>query len=252
MTAQDPYEPLPPQVGFGPVGKGVTAAAVAGLTASTGPLAPFISGAFVAIEAHGKKLRDKVAERDLGLFTAASEQAKLPVEQTIQKIAEDDRLLILSGIAMDAARRTPMKEKARMLGRCIGSIIDDDALVDPESIWVDIIAAVEPVHIRVLMHFVTHIPDKETGVQVWHRGPKRNLKNAARITGLGDLVLPLAQDLVQVGLLQVPPEFDGGSPSTSPLVISSVRTTDAEFRATSLAIEFLRRIEEEGVDLLTS
>lgn len=246
MTEEDGevFESLPPQFGTGALGDGFVAAAAASLASIDGPLGVAAVGMFAVLQSHGKHLREEVGRRDGRFFEAAAERADLTIKETLQRITNDERLLILSGIAMDAARRTTLKEKARLLGTSIGAMLEDDAMIDPESVWIGIVALVEPAHVRILGNFLREVPDPATGGRQMMPWGSVKLSSIASDTGLGMLALPLTQTLVQVGLLDHPPTIDGGLPESTFLS----GPLDQELRATSLTVELITRLQSEGFE----
>jgi hypothetical protein len=243
----DDNDSMSRQVGRGPVGKGVTTTVAAALAAASGPLAPAVMGAFTAMEAFGDKLNATVARRDAVVVEAAAERAGLDVEEALKKIMKNERLLIVAGLAIDAARRTTMRDKARLLGRSLGAILIDKTQIDEESMWISIISRLEPPHLRLLNQFLLAPSDPDNHYGEWRKSGDRRIGDAGYKSKLGALVRPLSQDLVQLGLLECLPV------SLQPFgsVDHSITWTDTDTwaHATPLAPELMKRLDEIGITL---
>ncbi|MHA7284842.1 hypothetical protein ACX80I_01040 [Arthrobacter sp. MDT3-44] len=202
-------------------------------------------GIFTALEAFGDKLSETVSQRDLAVFDAAAERSGLPLATALEKLMVDEELLILAGLAVDAARRTRMQDKARLLGQSLGAILVDEALVDEESMWISIISRVEPPHVRLLGQFLLPANHSSNFDGQWRATADRMLGDAGYDAKLGVLVRPLAQDLVQLGLLEIIPEFlqRAGSIDTS----IAWNATRVKAQATPLAPMLMMKLEDAGI-----
>lgn len=101
-----------------------------------------------------------------------------------------------------------MPEKARMLGRCLGALAADDARIDEEALWVDIIGRLERPHIKVARLFVGDGGKFGTGQPLPLILPPKTPEEIGEATGLGPLVMPVIQDLLLMGIL-IKPGADG-------------------------------------------
>jgi hypothetical protein len=240
MQMEDPFSPLPKQVGRGPLGKGVAAASTTAIAAGLGPVGPLAAGLSAAIQAFGDKVNSRVAARDQMLVESIATAADLDVETTLAKLSQDSDLLILTAQAVEAARRTRMQQKVLALGRALAAILEDDAQIDLEALWIPILARVEAPHLRILRQFLSEVPEPALGGR-WVTGDKQQLRNVATAAHVGGLIFPLAQDLVQIGALH-DVDNEGGlrtvPDNRSPL--------DTYYRAGPLALELFDRLHAAG------
>jgi len=91
-----------------------------------------------------------------------------------------------------------------MLGRCLGAIAADDARINEEALWVDIIARIERPHLKVATLFVGDGGKFGTGQPLPLILPPKSPEAIGEETGLGALVMPLIQDLLLAGILIKP------------------------------------------------
>jgi hypothetical protein len=230
------FEPLPDQVGTGDGAKAVLA--VGGAL-----LAGDVSGASVPVavallESWREKFQKHQEKRREDLVRAASTESSLDPEEAVRRIADDDRLTFLALEALEAACRTRLDNKAAALGRSLGKILQDDARIDKESIWIRILSVIEPPHIRVLQYFV--IGRKlRVGGTYWTPKGDVSVRTVSEGLGLEDAVLPLIQDLLRCGLLMNPGGLDGGTPET----VYTPDSFNEDLRATQLGAELFSRLE---------
>jgi hypothetical protein len=239
------FEPPIDEYGTGNGGKVVLAAGGAALGALvTVPGAGVaIAAGVAALEILREKLQKQQEKRIETLLQAASGHAAINPEEVVRRIAESDELALLAAEAIDAARRTRLDSKAASLGRSLGAILQDDARIDKESIWIRILSVIEPPHIRVLKYFVTGLK-VSGGLTYWRPGLAVSVQTVSDGLGLEDAVLPLIQDLLRCGLLMNPGGIDGGT-------AESVYTPDSlneELRATQLGAELFKRLELAAED----
>lgn len=76
----------------------------------------------------------------------------LSPDDFLKGLTKDDLRLALLAEALSAASRTAVDEKIRAFGVALanGALTDDDARLDEERVWVQILAEVEAPHLRVL------------------------------------------------------------------------------------------------------
>lgn len=192
------------QVGAGPWGDAALTAGASLLGGMLPPAAPYIAGGVVLLRELGKKVSGHVAKRDGLLLDSGSRASGLDPAILVERLLLDEELTMLAASAIDAARRSRMPEKARMLGRCLGTLAADDARIDEEALWVDIIARIERPHLKVASLFVGDGGRFGTGQPLPLILPPKNPESIGEATGLGALVMPLIQDLLLVGILIKP------------------------------------------------
>ncbi|CAN7331925.1 hypothetical protein [Arthrobacter sp. LjRoot14] len=225
------------QIGTGTGGKVLLAAGGAALGALVPALGVPIAAGTAALEVLREKLQKQQEKRMEILIQAASTQAETDPVKLVERIVQSDDLALLAAEAIDAARRTRLDSKAASLGRSLGAILQDDALIDKESIWIRILSVIEPPHIRVLKYFVTG-KKLRNGSTYWKPGLAVSVQTVSDGLGLEDAVLPLVQDLLRCGLLMNPGGIDGGTAER--LVPDSL---SEEPRATQLGAELFKRLE---------
>jgi hypothetical protein len=102
------------------------------------------------------ELLQDASRQALFRLAAASDEAVAvfgdDVEQLLERIGSNDRLLWLFGTTMDAAAVASTDQKARALGRALaeGALAKDDARFNEAALMARIIADVEPIDVRVL------------------------------------------------------------------------------------------------------
>jgi hypothetical protein len=234
------YEPLPKQVGLGPVGKGVAAASASALAAAFPASGAVIAGVVAAMHSFGDKLNRQKDERTIELLESASAESALSPEDVVRRLIDNDDLALIAAEAIDAARRSRLKNKAAALGKSLGSILADDALIDLESVWIRIIATVEPAHIRVLEFFLEHTGTMGTGSTLWGTGRMAKVSEVGEQLGLQEAILPLVQDLIGAGLL-----MDPGAPGMTYEMPDAYGKT---FKATPLGAQLFARLSDAGLD----
>lgn len=166
---QRDLQPLPRQIGTGALGKAAVAAGAAALNAYMPGVAIPVAAATAALQSLGDKLGKQQEARLFELLESASKETCLSADEVVRLLTEREDLVLLTAEAVDAARKSRLGLKATALGRSLGAIINDDALIDPESVWIRILAAVEPPHIRILKLFLEHTGTMGTGSKLWGR-----------------------------------------------------------------------------------
>lgn len=208
MTQRDnedpPIDDLPAQVGTGLLGDAALATGASLLGALVPPAAPYIAGGVVLLREFGKRVDGHVAKRDELLLDSGSRASALDPAILIERLLVDEELTMLAASAIDASRRSMMREKARMLGRCLGTIAADGARIDEEALWVDIIARIERPHLKVASLFVGDGGKFGTGQPLPLILPPKSPEAIGEATGLGALAMPLIQDLLLAGILIKP------------------------------------------------
>lgn len=234
----DPFEPLPPQVGLGPSGQAAIAAGAAYISLVHPPSAVVVAGVATFLPALGEKLSRVQNEKTQELLAGAITQSALTPEDVVRELVERHDLALLTAEALDAARRTRLPGKPSVLGRSLGAILADDAQVDPESIWIRVIATVEPPHIRVLGMLLERTGKWSDGTPLWGSGSTATIRDIAERLGLHEAVVPLVQDLLRTGLVT---NKDIQSPGTSDPM-------EEPFKATNLAAQLFRRLSVDNAE----
>lgn len=241
---QRPIEPLPKQIGTGPTGKAALAAGAAALNVWVPGITVPEAGVTAALQALGDKLSKQQEARLFELRESASLVTELPVEEVVHQLTAREDLVLLAAEAIDVARRSRLSGKATAPGRCLGNMLNDDARIDTESIWLRIIAVVEPPHLWLLKSVMDSTgPDgvRERRKNAAGTGqPGRNtasLADVGRSLGLeGAASLPLLQDLVSCGLVF--------TDDIRHMRWTILEVIDQEIYVTLLAPQLLRRLAQ--------
>lgn len=225
-------EPLPEQPGTGTWGN---AAIAAGSAAILGPAGPGLSATVTAALAlWADRLRTRESDQTGQMLGAAAQTAGLEPEEVVKRIIEDENLTLLMAEAIEAARRSRVEGKAAALGRSLGAILEDDALIDREAIWIRVLAVVEPPHIRVLQAYVQPRETPAGEDTEWTAKAPVRVSEVAHGLGLEEAVLPLVQDLIGVGLLMTPTLRH--QPTVTPSAFDQILTV------TKLGLELFQRL----------
>ncbi|MBG6184712.1 hypothetical protein IWX65_002690 [Arthrobacter sp. CAN_A214] len=243
-TGGPEIEDLPPQYGTGVVGKVAIAGAAATLSAAIPPAAIVVAMAGAALQEWGEKLGKLDKERTGELIGHAANKSNLPPAEVVERLLKDDSFILLATEALEAARRTRLKEKLKSLGDSLGALVADDALIDSESIWIRILASIERPHVRLLNLFL-HGSTLQNGITYWKPLGPVNVRDAANTLGLEDAVLPLVQDLIRNGLIMSPGinpgSLESGLIPTSELAADGL---NSNLVATWLGAELFTRLGE--------
>lgn len=238
-------DPLPEQIGLGPAGKGALAAGTALLSAAFPPAAIPLAGVSASLQALGERLSDMQQQKTQELLQAAAAESSLDAEEVVTRLIEQPEFVLLAAEAIDAARRTRLEGKAKALGASLGALIADDALLDLESVWVRILATVEPPHIRILKFFLEHTATMGTGSTLWGTGPIMKVSDVGEALGLNEAALPLVQDLVRAGLL-MDPGAEGMDTETGAYEIPDAFSQPV--KATPLGAQLFARLSSAAVE----
>lgn len=143
------------------------------------------------------------------------DRSGLSTDEFLKTLTKDDLRLALLSEALSAASRTAVEDKIRAFGMALanGALTEDDARVDEERIWVQMLSEIEAPHLRVLSVLSAEKPVHESDFtwmydQMWRVGKslgadspviRERLLNAMEGQGLirrkyGDQ-LPISYDL---------------------------------------------------------
>jgi hypothetical protein len=150
-----------------------------------------------------------------------------PISRRTKRPAKIDSWLFARTLVI--AQDTALRDKRRALGRALGAgVMNDDAQIDEELLFIRAVADIDEMHIRLL----AHVADWE--VPVHHP----NLPEILDVDpGLGRAAMRLLDTLEMHGLLFIEEAPGGPYPKW--------QTDKLSFEATSAGHEFLRRLREE-------
>lgn len=241
-------EDLPGQVGFGPAGKGLITAAGAFLAAAYPPAAVPLAASFAAIQDLGEKLNKIQQERTQELIASAAAASGLTPDDVVHQLVGRTDFILLTAEALDASRKSLLDAKCRALGKSLGTILKDDALIDRETVWVRVLSVVEPSHLRVLGLFLGRRGEPAVNPKAWFVGSVLTVSTAGKILGLHHAVLPLVEDLIRCGLL-MDPGAEGMDTESTGGFYEIPNAFDRPMKATSLARELMARLSAVGAEL---
>lgn len=190
------------QVGTTGTSKVVVDAAIDTVAAAIGgaapPLAPWVTGGATFIKAMGPRLNEHQKRNLDTMMDQARLTSGMDFEDFATTVENDPERLLCFVAACDAARRTALDEKIRALGRAVGDLARDDALVDESGIWIDVFSKIEASHIRLVLALFEMDPEYpgQGYARLWNRG-----ELGARV-GLFATVNILLNTLTSVGLLR--------------------------------------------------
>lgn len=171
-----------------------------------------------ALVAAVQHLQGLQARRHMRVVEVAAETAGVTVDELIQRLTANDQNLVLLANALSAASRTGLETKVAALGRSLGALASDPALVDPEAIWIRILSDIEPAHLRVMLRLQPDQPGSpDEGIFV--RRPE-----LLDITGSDELAYAILQTLSSHGLAML---LSGDLCRRGPLTLECIRRLEA-------------------------
>ncbi|GAA1596522.1 hypothetical protein GCM10009804_61290 [Kribbella hippodromi] len=171
--------------------------------------------------------------RDRRLYRAnqamAEIEARVPQDQLQARLLESESLDALFGRAIAAAADSALEAKRRMLGVVIAEAVLDDALVDDSTLWVDLLAQVEVVHVRCLEDILRVQKEVEASGErpMASRGAEREINQKILDAGR-KYPSPLLKTLANLSLLDAQTSWD--------------RSTDYVHGLTLFGEEFLQHL----------
>lgn len=163
--------------------------------------APLVAAGAEYARHAGQDLVDRYEARNAEVLEQLTETAVgesgLSVDMFLAAMAGDDRRLLALGMAVDAATRTTLSEKIGALGRSLGKLAVDDALIDPESLWIEVFSRIDRPHVKVLL--AIRAAESASSPPAVHSIKAHEL---AASTRLGPLVYPILETLVNLGLIR--------------------------------------------------
>ncbi|MDI3241650.1 hypothetical protein QK292_08755 [Arthrobacter sp. AL08] len=241
MTEHDPG--AGGQVGTTGISKIVVDTAIDTVAAAIGgaapPLAPWVAGGATFIKAMGPRL---YAHQQINLDTMMG-QARLSsgmeFEDFTATVENDPERLLSFVAACDAARRTALDEKIKALGRAVGDLARDDALVDESAIWIDLFSQIEAPHVRLVLALFEMDPEYpgQGYARLWNRSELRGR------LGLSATVNILLNTLISVGLLREIPYEELTPHDRARWGVSGGSKYRPVYTKGPLANEFLERLQ---------
>ena len=205
--------------------------------AAVPPIAPWVVGGATFIKAMGPRLNEHQQKNLDTMMDQVRLSSGMDFQDFAARIESDPERLLSFVAACDAARRTALEEKIKALGRAVGDLARDDALVDDASIWINIFAQIEAPHVRLVLALYDIDPEYP-GMGHARRYNRGELRERLGLTATINILL---NTLMSLGLIRELPYKDlsqherarwGVSENSSPIYGSGPLTT-----------EFLERLE---------
>jgi hypothetical protein len=181
---------------------------------AAGALAPIVDNMVVARFARYRQVEEDLRDAALGA-------AGIPDEEFLNRVAANPRLLATFERIVRACVIADSRARVRALGRCLGNMVGDEALIDPELVWVWIHEQIDRQHVKILIMIRELQDSSDSGTA--------GESQIYRQSGLGDLILTILVVLENCALIR----NQGGSPSEN-----------AGYRTTELAAALIRRYED--------
>lgn len=173
--------------------------AVIVLSAAIPPGAPFIAAGATALKGVGVKLQEH-QERNVHLMMVEGQkEAGLTADAFLAAVTSDPERLLPFVSACEAARRTALDEKVRALGRAVGGLATDAALVDESTIWINVFSQVDAPHVRMVAALCDRDPENEGYLRLWTR---QELQERCGLTATVSVVV---NTLTSLGLMREVP-----------------------------------------------
>ena len=172
------------------------AAALAGVAVP--PLAPWLAGGATFVKAMGPRLNEH-QDRNLDLLMLqARASSGMEFDDFASTIENDPERMLHFIAACDAARRTALDEKIKALGRAVGDLARDDALVDESAIWISIFSQIEAPHVRIVLALFEDDPEypEARRSHLWKRSA------LGERVGLSFAISILINTLTSLGLME--------------------------------------------------
>jgi hypothetical protein len=227
----------------GLVGKATLAGAVASISTVNPVWGIAASAALPALDHAIDRWQEVRARRTVEALTTAATTAGVLPDELVARLTASDQLTSLLAAALNAAANAALTSKVQALGRSLGSLATDEALVDTEALWIRIFSDIDAPHVRVLLELLKEDHERPGHLRLVRAGDMRHVISSSAMT------LVVLQTLEQHGLARRvnPEELDrqtqagyGIGPPTFE------RMTAVWYMAGGLARECQERLADEG------
>jgi hypothetical protein len=214
------------------------AAALAG--AAVPSLAPWLAGGATFVKAMGPRLNEHQDKNLDILMLEARASSGMEFEDFASTIENDPERMLHFVAACDAARRTALDEKIKALGRAVGDLARDAALIDESAIWIDIFSQVDAAHVRVVLAF---FGEDAAEHREWRYAYTRTTSDLQQLVGMSSAISVLVNTLSSLGILeeQLKEESELGGMRLGFSIKGS--HTPPRYSTGPLAAEFLNRLQ---------
>lgn len=184
--------------------------------------------------------REQVAMRSARTMAAAADASGLGVDDAINRLLALPEGIPLLAEALNAAARTTLEAKVEALGRSLGNLAADPAVIDSESIWIRILADIEPPHVRVMLHLLADDP-KRPGYMNLLRA-----QDLEPVTGSSAIAFVILQTLIGHGLAEVVDKEAMSSESRGRYRVIAGKTEPVLYSQGRLTEECINRLHARG------
>jgi hypothetical protein len=91
-------------------------------------------------------------------------------------------LTSLLAAALNAAANAALTSKVQALGRSLGSLATDEALVDTEALWIRIFSDIDAPHVRVLLELLKEDHERPGHLRLVRAGDMRHVISSSAMT----------------------------------------------------------------------
>ena len=128
------------------LGKAALAGAVAAISAVNPALGIAASAALPALETAIDKWEEVRGARTVEALRTAAATAGVSPDEVVNRLISDSQLITQMAAALNAAANTALDEKIAALGRSLGQLATDPAMVDTEQLWIRIFSDIDAPH----------------------------------------------------------------------------------------------------------
>lgn len=209
------------------------------ISAAVPPIAPWVAGGATFIKAMGPRLNEHQQKNLDTMMGQARLSSGMNFEDFAATVENDPERLLSFVAACDAARRTALNEKINALGRAVGDLARDDALVDESAIWIDLFSQIERPHVRLVLALYETDPEYpgQGYGRLWNRG-----ELGGRL-GLSATINILMNTLLSLGLVSEIPYEELSRHDRGRWGVSAGPKYKPLHRPGPLANEFLKRLQ---------
>lgn len=136
------------------VGRAALAGAVAAISAVNPALGIAASAALPALDTAIDKWEEVRGARTVEALSTAAATAGVSPDEVVNRLISNGQLITQMAAALNAAANTALEEKIAALGRSLGQLATDPAMVDTEQLWIRIFSDIDAPHVRALQELL--------------------------------------------------------------------------------------------------
>lgn len=187
-------------------------------------------GAVVAAEI-AARVRARREANVVSTLDAVAEMCRLSVDEVMDRVVDDERLLHLGGRVLEEAARIAEDERRRALARTVANAIADGDVVEVEAVVARALIALDSPHVQVLARLSHPQPGSSAAFARWPIYSVKMLEEC--LPGAAAVLDPIMAVLEREGLV-----FAKGA----------AHFADREWSITDFGRRCLRRLEDEGLE----